>query len=200
MKGNHHTSTEEIEHLTGFCIGDNLLRMPVDCASKVLCELPWVKEVTIRRVYPHRVEITVGERTPIAVVPAPAGEKGLLVIGEGGVIVQQVSDEIPMMLSVSGVDFTGDAPGARLVDKRVTATLERLHRKGMSGGSFSLVDFSDPSSVTLYGKDGLKVTLGSVDGIGSKIDALAALLLTIDPEDYQSIDLRFGGEAVLVPR
>lgn len=200
VRGNHRIPTEEIERLAGFRRGDNLLRTPVRRAGEALAELPWVKGVSIRRVYPHKLEIIIYERAPIASVSAPAGGDGSLVVGEGGVIVQWASDEVCPALSVRGIDLTGESPGARLVDERVIVALERLHRRGMSEGPFYLVDFSDLSSVTLHTADELEVALGPVDGIAPRIDALAALLSTIDPTDYRSIDLRYGGEAILVPR
>jgi len=82
----------------------------------------------------------------------------------------------------------------------VIVALERFHQRGLNAGAFHLADFSDPSAVTLYTQDGLEVALGPVDGIEARIDALAALLATLNPTDYRSIDLRFGGEATLVPR
>jgi len=200
VRGNCHISTEEIKYLAGFRMGGSLLRTPVSRALKALLGLPWVKAASIQRVYPHRLEIVIHERTPIAVVSDPAKGDSLLIIGEGGVIVKQISNEAPPTLLARGVNLTGDAPGARLVDERVVVALECIYRKGLSEGPFHLIDFSDPSSVTLHGEDELKVVLGPVDGIGPRIDALAALLLTIDLPEYRSIDLRFGGEAILVPR
>lgn len=200
VRGNCHISTEEIKHLAGFRIGDSLLRTPVSRALKALMGLPWVKAVSIQRIFPHRLEIVIRERAPVAVVSDPAGGDSLLVIGEGGVIVKQTTDEAPSTLLATGVNLTGGSPGAQLVDEKVTVALECIYRKGLSEGPFHLIDFSDPSSVTLHGEGELKVALGPVDGIGPRIDALAALLLTIDLPEYRSIDLRFGGEAILVPR
>jgi hypothetical protein len=52
----------------------------------------------------------------------------------------------------------------------------------------------------LYGEGGVTVTLGPLDGIERRIDELVALIDAIDIADYRTIDLRFGGEAILVPR
>jgi hypothetical protein len=130
----------------------------------------------------------------------PEGENSLLVVGEGGVIVQRVSEGTSPILSIRGAHLTGAAPGARLTDPRVIVALERFHQRGLNAGAFHLADFSDPSAVMLYTQDGLEVVLGPVDEIETRIDALAALLETLNLADYRSIDLRFGGEATLVPR
>ncbi len=198
--GNHRLSREEIVAASGFRVGSNLLRMPVCHALKVISRLPWVNQVSIRRVYPHTAEISVRERAPIAAMSDPEGENSLLVVGEGGVIVQRVSEVTAPILSIRGAHLTGVAPGVRLTDPGVIVALERLYQRGLNAGAFHLADFSDPSAVMLYTQDGLEVVLGPVDGIEARIDALAVLLETLNLADYRSIDLRFGGEATLVPR
>jgi cell division protein FtsQ len=200
VTGNRHTTTETIERVAGFCKGDNLLRLPVRRASQALLDLPWIKEVTIHRSYLHEVRIVVEERIPIALTPCPNGDGQLqLVIAEGGVIVQKVSD-CPSLTTATGIVLTGDSPGARLNDARVIQALEYLHRRALNDGAFYLADFSNPSCVLLRHTTGLEVALGPVQDIQSRIDALVALLETLDPKEYQHIDLRFGEEAVLVPR
>ena len=200
VKGNHYLSREEIVAASGFRVGSSLLRMPVRHALKVTSKHPWVKEVSIRRVFPHTAEISIRERTPIAVISDPEGENSLLVVAEGGVIVQRVSEVSSPILSIRGGRLTGANLGAQLTDPGMIVALERLHQRRLNAGAFHLADFSDPSAVMLYTQDGLEVALGPVDGIEARIDALTALLATLNPADYRSIDLRFGGEATLVPR
>lgn len=200
VEGNHHLSKEEIIYVSGLRVGSSLLRTPVRHALDEVSNLPWVKGVFIRRVYPHTAEIIVRERAPIALLSDPEGENSQLVVGEGGVIVQRASEVASPILSIRGGHLTGADPGARLTDPGVTAALELLHQRGLNTGSFHLADFSDPSAVMLYTEDGLEVALGPVDGIVARVDELAALLSTLNLADYRSIDLRFGGEAILVPR
>ncbi len=200
VKGNYRLSREEIVAASGFRVGSNLLRMPVRHALKVISELPWAKQVSIRRVFPHTAEINIRERAPIAAMSDPEGENSLLVVAEEGVIVQRVSEVTSPILSIRGAHLTGAAPGARLANPGVIVALERFHQRGLNADTFLLADFSDPSAVMLYTQDGLEVVLGPVDGIEARIDALAALLGTLNLADYRSIDLRFGGEATLVPR
>lgn len=200
VEGNNHLAKEEIVRTSGLCLGCNLLRMPVHRAVEAISKLPWVREVFIRRVYPHKAEIIVQERSPIAVISDPEDENSLLVVGEGGVLVQRVSEGVSATLVVRGADLTGSNPGARLTDRGIIAALEHLHRRALTAGPFHLADFSNPSAIMLYTTDELEVNLGPIDGIQVRIDALAELLQTLNQADYRSIDLRFGGEAILVPR
>jgi cell division protein FtsQ len=199
VDGNHYISTEEIEYVAGFSIGENLLTAPIDRARTVLSSLPWVKDISIKRLYPHSLVITVQERVPIAVTAVPH-ERRLLVIGEGGVIVQQTTEINPQVLAVFGADLTGADLGSYFVDNRVTSTLEYIYKKDFEDGILRRIDFSDPTRVTLQSEGDVTIMLGALDGIEVRIDAAAALLDTIDLAKYRSIDLRFGGEAILVPR
>ena len=185
---------------SGLRLGSNLLRVPVYRAMEAVSKLPWVRGVAVRRVLPHTVEIIVQERSVIAVVSDPEDESSLLVVGEGGVLVQRVSERVPATLMVRGADLTGSKPGSRLTDRGIVAALEHLHRRALTAGSFDLADFSDPSAIMLYTTDELEVNLGPLDGVQTRIDALTRLLQTINQADYRSIDLRIGGEAILVPR
>ena len=199
VNGNHYISTEEIEYVAGFSIGENLLTAPIDRARTALSSLPWLKDISIKRLYPHTLVITVRERAPIAVTAVPH-ERRLLVIGEGGIIVQRTTEMDPQALAVFGADLTGADPGSCFVDNRVTSTLEYIYKKDFEDGILRRIDFSDPTRVTLQGKGDVTIMLGALDGIEKRIDAAAALLDTIDLAKYRSIDLRFGGEAILVPR
>jgi cell division septal protein FtsQ len=200
VEGNRHLAKEEIIRASGLRLGCSLLRTPVRHALEEICELAWVKEISIRRVYPHTVEILVCERAPIALISDPESEGRLLIVGEGGVIVQRTSEAASSILLIRGGYLTSTDPGGRLTDPGVVVALERLHHRGLNAVVFRLADFSDPRAVVLYTEEGLEVALGPVDGIEERIDALAALLATLNLVDYRSIDLRFGGEAILVPR
>jgi len=200
VEGNNHLAAEEIVRISTFRLGISLLRLPVHRAVDAISRLPWIREVSIRRVYPHKAEIVVRERFVVAVISDPEDENSLLVVGEGGILVQRGEGCVSATLMVCGVKLTGREMGARLTDHRVAAALEHLYRRALTTGPFHLADFSDPSAIMLYTPDGLEVNLGPIEGIQVRIDALAGLLKTINQADYRSIDLRFGGEAILVPR
>ena len=200
VEGNNRLAKDEIVRTSGLRLGRSLPRMPVRCAAEEISKLPWVQEVAVRRVYPHKVEIIVRERSPIAVIADPNDEARQLIVGEGGVLVQQAGVNESVSLMVRGADLTGSEPGSMLTDHGIIAALEHLHRSALTAGPFHRADFSDPDAIMLHTPEGLEVNLGPIDGIQMRIDALAGLLQTLNYADYRSIDLRFGGEAILVPR
>jgi len=132
VEGNKHLATEEIVRTSGLLLGSNLLRTPVHRAVEQISKLPWVREVAVRRVFPHKAEIIVRERSVIAVISDPKDENSLLVVGEGGVLVQRVSEGASATLMVRRADLTGSNPGARLTDRGIIAALEYLHRKALT--------------------------------------------------------------------
>ena len=199
VRGASYIPQEEILRAAGFKVGENLFRLRVLHAGQAIARLPWVEHVSIHRTFLHGVTITVEEREPIAAVVDPLGGK-LLVLGEGGVLVGDATPDLRPPLVVQGAPFSAYQPGAYLQDKEMADALAELHRLGLTQGLFELVDFTNPFSVTLQGSGDLTVYLGPLDKIAVRIDALGALLQTIDPSKYRSMDLRYGGEAVLVPR
>ncbi len=200
VRGNYYTSTQEIKERAGFVVGSNVFRAPIDRARARLVELPWVKSVSIHRVFPHTIEIKVLERAPIVTLVDPSNPSRILLIGEDGVIIGDADSNYKPLLSITGAPISGDNPGERIVDTGITQTLAYLYETGLTTSLFQRIDFSNPDMITMNTKDGVEVVLGAVDGISSRIDELNALLKTLDLAAYQRIDLSFGGEAILVPR
>ena len=198
VRGNHHVTPEEIKRVSGLGNGGPLARLPVHRAAVALETIPWVKQATVTRIYPHTVRITIQERTPIAAIAV--GNGNYLIIGDGGVVVEkQHLNQLPYPL-VIGAPLTQATAGGRIQNTQIIAILARLHSARLVPKPFNKINFSDPAAVQITSLDGTVVQLGELSGIEARIDELIALLPTIDLARYRSIDLRFGGEAILVPR
>lgn len=202
VRGNNHITSGEIVRVSGLGNGGPLARLPVHRAERALETIPWVKKAKITRHYPHTVRIAITERMPIAALRM-GDDQPYLIIGENGVIVakeQGDKGDVAHYLVVTGVAVTEAAPGGRIQDTQVVNALEVLHEKGIGPAVFTTIDFSDPSEVVLHSSVGTEVLFGPTDMIPERVKELMALLPTLDLKDYRSIDLRFGGEAILVPR
>ena len=200
VKGNYYTPAAEIKEGSGVQDRVNLLRAPLKQARTSLLQLPWIMDVSFRRILPHTLEIIVRERNPVALVVDPSDTNRLMVLGEDGVIVGYAKDANLDFIDISGVLITSTPSGKRVVDTDVVRTVSYLRKRGLGRDLFPRIDFSDPNVITMYTADEGEVMLGSISDIESRIDELTALLDTIDLASYQTIDLRFGGEARLVPR
>ena len=200
IQGNYYTSAAEIKDGSGIEDRVNLLRAPLKQARTLLSQLPWIMDASFRRILPHTLEITVCERNPIALVVDPSNASRLMVLGEDGVIVGYAKNTSLDFICIGGVAIASTPLGKRVVDTDVVQTVAYLLKRGLRRDLFPRIDFSDSSAVTMYTVDEGEIVLGPLSEIEDRIDELTALLDTIDLASYQTIDLRFGGEARLVPR
>jgi len=199
VSGNHYISAAEVADATGLKAGRSLLAISLRNVSDLVGALPWVKAVRVRRVYPHRLSISVQERAPVAEVTLPSDQ--VLTVGEGGVIVE-ATDRFGLSLpQLIGATLSGENPGAQILDRRVISLIDTLASDTrLHGVKIRKIDVSDPASVVLYADGGPTILLGGLDGFAARLDELVALLRTIELGSYKSIDLRFKGEATLVRR
>ena len=200
VTGNHYTSAAEVRDSSGIQDGTNILRASLKQARASLLQLPWIMNASFRRMLPHTIAITVRERKPIAFIVDPSDPKRLMILGEDGVIVGYTKDEGADFVRVSGVSLLRGTSGRQIVGADVMRTLNYLRKQGLGSGLFPRIDFSNPAAITMHTADDGEVVLGPLGEIKDRIDELVALLDTIDLAAYQTIDLRFGGEARLVPR
>lgn len=129
----------------------------------------------------------------------PAGE-GCLTVGEGGVIVSADCARAPSLIELRGARLSGGGIGAVLLDETVARLIDALRRGALASLGTQLIDLTNPDSVELWTGSDLRVRLGDMNDVLLRLDSLAALSRSLDVEDYEVIDLRFGGEATLVPR
>ena len=198
--GNYYTPVAQIKDRCGIKDGANLLRAPIKRGRISLLQLPWIMEASLRRILPHTLEITVYERDPIALVVDPTDSSRTMVLGEDGVIVGYAKDASSQFVRASGVSLRSVSSGKVVVDAEVIRALNYMHLRGLGSDLFPRIDFSDSNIITMYTVDEGEIVLGPLSVVEERIDELKALLETIDLADYQTIDLRFGGEARLVPR
>jgi len=136
------------------------------------------------------------ERSPIARINL--SDEGCLLIGEGGVIVDDVCTSADSTVELVGAELVGEEAGGRLADERVTQLIEALRVLSIPELSIRQVDVIDLSSVVLSDASGLRVVLGAIESHVQRVEALVALSRSIDLTMYSSIDLRLEGEATLV--
>lgn len=64
--GNHQTSEIDVLGALGLDGDTSMVGFDVDEARKLLAQLPWIQSVTVQKVYPDRLNVTLVERKPIA--------------------------------------------------------------------------------------------------------------------------------------
>ncbi len=167
--------------------------------SANLLRHPWIKNVLLKRRLPHTLVIQVQERAEVAWMSNPSSE-GCLTLGEGGVIVSTDCSRSASMIELRGARLSGGGVGAVLLDEAIADLIDVLQGGVLASLGTQLIDLTNPDSVELETGGGLRVLLGDMNEVLLRLDSLAALSRSLDVEDYEVIDLRFGGEATLVPR
>lgn len=199
ITGNHHAAAADLVSLSGLQRGQSLLAMSLRRVSANLLRHPWIKNVLLKRRLPHTLVIQVQEREEVAWMSNSSSE-GCLTLGEGGVIVSTDCSRSAAMIELRGACLSGGGVGAVLLDEAIADLIDALRRGVLASLGTQLIDLTNPGSVELETGGGLRVLLGDMNEVLLRLDSLAALSRSLDVEDYEVIDLRFGGEATLVPR
>jgi len=199
VSGNRETSSVDIARAANLRGGVGLLSVSLSSTAKRVSVLPWVKEVRAHYSFPHGVSIEVVERAAVARLALSGASCAL--IGEGGVVVSMTCTGRDTVPTLKGASLSKAEAGGRLVDAGVSALLDALGRATIPGLTAREVDITDKGeSAELVTTADTRVRLGEVEGAADKIRYLEALCRTVKAEQYELIDLRFGGEATLVPR
>jgi len=128
----------------------------------------------------------------------PSGE-GCLTVAEGGVIVSEDCSRSGTLIELRGARVSGGV-GGTLLDRSIVRMIEALRGDALASRAVRWIDVTDPVSVLLGTAAGLRILLGGLSEAPSRLGALAVLYRSLHLEDYEVVDLRFGGEATLVPR
>ena len=197
VQGNQAATAAEIVSAAELTRGQNLLSLPVRLIRERIEDVPWIKTATIRRRLPHTLMIAVAEREPIAAIVTAERR---LVLGEGGVVVSTNASLSSGLVELVGITLSSEEPGGRIVDERATGFLERLFDVDLPGLTVTRIEATDRGSIQLSTEQSVTILLGTLDEAAARLDQLVALCRRFDVGDYETIDLRFGGEAVLAPR
>ena len=194
--------------------GRSVLRVPLEQRRKEIETIPWVEKAVVRRALPDRIEVVVTERTPIAFLRQGSD---LALVDEHGVILERPQKGNFHFPVVSGIDssMAADEREKRMqLFEGFTREVESVHAG--ASGAISEVDVADLHDLRatisgLQNKGGSADASGSVDApvlvhfgdadFGSKYQSLEENIAQwrATTGRVQSVDLRFGDEAVVNP-
>jgi len=197
VSGNQNATAVDLVSLSQLHRGQTIFSVSATLIRRRLESHPWVKSASVRRVFPHTIQLVVEERHVIGWLQHPS-EDVRLAVAEGGVIVG--SDEsVTSSVEIIGAESSGWDQGDRLVDPRVAELIVELLGNVCQLGVRS-VDVTDLRSIELILDNDTRVLLGDMAHVKNRLVALTSLCPEIAIDEYELIDVRFGGEATLVPR
>ena len=121
-------------------IGRSVYSIPLADRQETLRAVDWVKDATVARMWPNRLQVRVEERVPVAFVTL--GSKFAL-IDEDGVILPQAAGRFGLPV-LSGVKAKDPIEVRR---ERVKRMMRLLHDLGDQGRNLSEIDVSDGDDV-----------------------------------------------------
>jgi cell division protein FtsQ len=221
LTGNHYVTRASVLEIFAADRGKSVLRIPLDRRRSEIEAIPWVEHATVRRALPNKIEVDISERTPIAFLRDGSGmelvdvhgvvlERPLegnfhfpVVTGIGADMAQEDREERMQLFSGFVQQIEAAHPGAAeqvsevdLSDAHdVRATLSGLQQVGAAASAAS-------GDANGWGQADAPVVVHFGDGdFASKYQTLIEDIgqWRATTGRVESIDLRFGGEAVVNP-
>jgi len=166
VSGNDIVPARDVIRAAGIQDGTPLLRVNLDAVRQQVAALPAVATVNVHRGWPHTIEITVTERTPLAAVLSHGSWYGM---DKTGVLFHPLAvrdPALPIVALAPGADAAARAEVAsvvRALPPNLLSSMRRMKARSMD-------------SITLVLSDGRHVVWGSADESARKVDVLAVLL------------------------
>lgn len=172
---------------SGLAPGVNMLRVDLEEAKQNILALWPVREVNIRRIYPHQIRIEVQERHPSAII---ALDRASYLIDRSGRLLEPVDRPMTDLPLITGVRVTSDAGERQVVEAQMVERFLNLDPDLLS--RFRELHLQDPNHTRLYTKGGMEIRLGSVENLWRYLDVIVGTL-----DRFQYMDLRFDQEVVV---
>ena len=203
VEGNVSVSREELVELSGLSTGMNLLKISRQQAAESLLTHPYIKEAVVSVSLPDRVEISVTERLPMALI---SGDGRYLVLDESGCCLAEVGLAAAESWPLPGIRCNADAmdllPGEQTEDKGVLAALVLIQKLDPFFLE-NILEFEAPSAerLAVINMDGLRVYFGPPEDLDRKLQNYEELLIKnrekCNAETLDYVDLRYDTQITL---
>lgn len=206
VTGMEYYNAEQIRAVSGIMQGDNLLTLSkATAASKIQAELPYVREVQIKRELPSRVVIAVKEFDVSYAVKDAQGNDWL--ITAGGDLLEQVDARTASEhVAVTGFTVQDPVAGQQFVvqttqedaastaqQQAVVKLLSALEQSDIADHVAS-IDVSASFDLSFWYGDQFHVLLGTADELEYKLQYLSEVIKNLDSYASGEIDVSFSNE------
>lgn len=183
--GNERAATGAIVEASGIRVGQGLLEVDLDAATRSVELVPWVGTAALSRSWTGKIEIAVVERPPSAVIPA--GGRFALVDDHGRQleIVDSRPDGYLPIRGIEGSGVAGDPAPDQILP--VVALAEALPDE-MVARVTAIAVIGDDIHIELA--DGGRANLGDGRDLGAKLQAFETVLARVDLTCLDTIDVR----------
>lgn len=196
VSGTDRTAPDHVVGASGVRTGDPMVGVDPGDVRRRVGELPWVDEVTVRRVWPSTVEIEVTERSVTAVIQV-TDDRAAFVDAGGRVLSLEpragdAAADPAGPLVLTGV--TGRVEEGELLPADARAALAVAERvaERMPGVVASVSTDLDAALV-----EGGAIRFGSTDELDDKVTAAKTVLDAVDTACLETLDVRVPGSPAL---
>ncbi len=170
VEGARQASVQEVLAAFDVYEGRPLVLIRPDAIEEALADDPWVKEASVWRRFPDRIEIEIVERFEVAVVPA---DDGWRTVSDDGHIMVSVADP-PDRLAVISPEVAYAGRGGDTVSATMMGVVEFL--AALPAELIKRTTISASAAELAAEIDGHRIRLGPPTNMAAKAAALVAIL------------------------
>ncbi len=197
---------EQIVESSGLKTGRHIWLVNLAEAEERVEANPYIENADIKRIYPDKLLISVGERVEAAVI---VGLNAQAVIDPAGYVLSiGARAHYDGLIKIAGMGSGGYHVGQRLGEesdfnsRTLVALLEAIYAVGIET-ELALVDMSNPLSVSMTTAEGLILHIGQPDDLANKLSNYLAVLPRLRELGLcasGTLDLSAMGDPVYSPR
>lgn len=204
FQGIKRVSQDELLHQGGLENRGNLLALNLYEVKKKMETVPWVKSVSLHRIFPNKLQVIVTEHQPIFLVPA---RQDLYFLNNEGVLFKKAEtkdgNSLPLLTGLGKKDWTPEEQLMSPVLKEVIVlqTLLSQGRDPLYPGKLSEIHYDPDCGFSLFTLErGIRITLGKEE-LETRIKRLGKVWAEIEkrPNLYtlKGISLQFGQKVIV---
>ena len=187
VAGNVKYSAEEIKDACDIKIGNNLFLInKFSSINKMFKEMPYLKEIQIRRRYPDTIVINITERTP-------SGNVNGLIIDGDSIVIDRLTDKQVTFVRGFEVDMEASKLGEPLAGSAEKLPLLKAFMKTAADleitGKIRMLDMTEIYNIKFEYDNRIVVDLGIVEDMEMKIKQFDQVVKMLNPEDTGNIDM-----------
>lgn len=201
ITGNVKKTEEEIIALSQIKKGDHMWFFNTEIAEKQIETDPYIAFSEVERSYPNTVNIKVTEKLAAAVIQSVSAYA--VIDSQGYVLSIDDAASYDDILNVSGMGATGYKVGTYLGDENdfmartLLSILDAMEKSGIKESVKSL-DISNPMSIEMVMKNGIRVHMGQSEDAQKKFEKLVLVLPWLEQNGYLdgTVDISAKGDPV----
>jgi cell division protein FtsQ len=193
FQGNMHLSESELKTMAGITMNESLLTLSARRLSANFLQSPWIRDVSIRKEFPHRIMIRLTETSPFAILET----KGrTFLIDERGKMLEEMKGAVPFLPIINADPFRNKE---NFMEALNLAKVIKDRKIATERNRVEVIADKGPESISMV-LDNVVVKVGYGD-YEQKLNRLFALEDEIRRRsinvDY--VDLRFANRVVVKP-